>query len=180
MLFQYLLLDRQDVVDLDVISIYRSSKNSQDSQLITHLKCMMDYTRICILGGDLNINLKKESGANIVKELKSFGFKQLIDFPTHKAGGIIDHLYVYHPNGLEDVEIAWDIFASFYSDHFGISVVIRKEKDSFKQIQTTVPDYLLVDANSSSSTLENNIANRNNNSKQKRSKSTLEMKKKRR
>ena len=120
----------------------------------------MDYTRICILGGDLNINLKKESGANIVKELKSCGFKQLVNVPTHKAGGIIDHLYVYHPNGLEDVEITWDIFASFYSDHFGISVSIKKEKDSFKQIPTTVPDYLLQDSNTSSNATESENADK--------------------
>ena len=57
---------------------------------------------------------------------------------------------MHHSDRFEDVEIGWDVFAAFYSDHFGISVVIRKEKDSFRQIQTTVPDYLLLEPNSSS------------------------------
>ena len=85
---------------------------------------------------------------------------------------------MYHPNGLEDVEISWDIIASFYSDHFGISVVIKKEKDSFKQIPTTVPDYLLQDSNTSSNATESEDANKNNDSRRKRPQRSGEIKRK--
>ena len=88
--------------------------------------------------------------------------------------------HVYHPNGFKNVEITWELFAPFYSDHFCISVVIKKKKDSFKQIPTTVQDYLLQDPNTSINATEIEHANKNNGSKRKRPQRSLETKKKRR
>ena len=70
-------------------------------------------------------------------------FTKLIDAPTHMKGGTIDHLYVWRPPGFTNILINWELFSPFYSDHFGISITINKEKDVFKSILSTVPDYLI-------------------------------------
>lgn len=73
-------------------------------------------------------------------ELLSMGFKQVIHTPTHRDGGIIDHLYVYQPHDLKDVMINSSLFAPFYTDHFGISVIINKGTNPFLQMPSTISD----------------------------------------
>ena len=70
---------------------------------------------------------------------------QLIDHPTHKDGGIIDHLYMYRPSCYSEVIISWELFSPFYSDHFGISIIINKGNNPFLQMPTTIPDDLIND-----------------------------------
>ena len=95
---------------------------------------------ICIISGDFNIDYRKNSTHSIVSALLRMGFRQFIDTPTHTAGGMIDHLYIYQPHNSTDVIINSALFAPHYSDHFGISVVINKGSNPFIEMPSTLPD----------------------------------------
>ena len=71
-----------------IISLYRSSRNSADELLISHIKRMIDLNQICIVAGDFNINFLTESNNIIIKELHRLNFKQMMDEPTHTQGGL--------------------------------------------------------------------------------------------
>ena len=75
------------------------------------------------------------------------GFKQLIDTPTHRDGGIIDHLYIYQPEETMGVLINSSIFTPLYSDHAAISVVINKGTNEFIRMPSTAPDDVTNDPN---------------------------------
>ena len=143
-------------VDVDIVGIYRSSRNPKDAELLSHLKRMVNYGQICIISGDFNINYRKEQENSFIKELLRMKFVQLVDVPTHRDGGTIDQIFLYRPNVFEDVLIKWDVFAPFYSDHFGLSIIINKEKESFKSIESTIPDYLLEEDSSITTINEHN------------------------
>ena len=82
-------------------------------------------------------------------------FIQLIDLPNHRNGGIIDHFFLYRPNEMGDVIINWEIIATFYSDHFGISIIINKGQNAFREMCSTVPDELLDDTQDTLDTSKN-------------------------
>ena len=67
--------------------------------------------------------------------------------PTHRAGGIIDQLYIYRPSIFDDVIINYSLFSPFYSDHFGISLIINKGTNPFITMPTTVPEDTANNAN---------------------------------
>ena len=75
------------------------------------------------------------------------GFVQYIDKSTHRSGGIIDHLYIFRPAEHHNVVINWDLYSAFYSDHFGISIIINKGENVFRKMQSSIPDE--VNSNSS-------------------------------
>ena len=81
-----------------------------------------------------------------IKELQRRGFKQMIDEPTHMLG-VIDHLYIYCPPLYKDVVIKSTLISVFYSDHFGIHIKLSKKEDEFKPIESSIPDYLIDQAN---------------------------------
>ena len=141
-------------VEINVISIYRSSASMLDRDLITKLHELISKDKICVICGDFNIRYASTPTHNIVSELLSMNFTQLIDHPTHMDGGIIDHLYLYKPSIYEDVKIEWSLFAPFYSDHYGISIIINKNDGEFLEMPSSVPD-----------TIEDNAENRCNTSK---------------
>ena len=111
--------------------MYRSNRSSSDEALILHLQEMVRGDRICIICGDFNIRLQNEPEHVLVTGILKMDFVQLIDKPTHKDGGIIDHFYLYRPSLYSEVSISWDLFSPFYSDHFGISIIIKKEENAF-------------------------------------------------
>ena len=127
--------------------MYRSSRSSDDESLISHITRMIDLNQICIVTGDFNINFLTESNHIIIKELHRLNFKQMMDEPTHTQGGIIDHLYIYCPHLYKDVKINSTLISAFYTDHFGIHITLYKKEDEFKHIESTVPDYLIEQAN---------------------------------
>ena len=133
-------------VPIDIISLYRSSTCTNDLILLNNIKEMVNRDNICLICGDFNIRFQNSPNHTLVNELLKLNFSQLIDQPTHRDGGIIDHLYMYRPLEFSDVLITWELFCPFYSDHHGISIVINKKDNSFIKMQTTVPDHLLKDA----------------------------------
>ena len=82
-------------VNLDVISLYRSSSCSSDLDLLENIKQLFTVDNICILCGDFNLRFRNIQRHYLINEILKMDFIQLIDHPTHKDGGIIDHLYLY-------------------------------------------------------------------------------------
>ena len=113
-------------IDIEVIGVYRSSRrNLQDHSFISELVRLIDRNKICIIMGDFNISLANQAANLVPQRLQEMGFMQKIDKPTHIRGGVIDHFYLFCPANQQNVIVNWDLFAPFYSDHFGISIVIN-------------------------------------------------------
>ena len=138
------------VVPVDFIGLYRSSTTTRDQDLVSRLKQMLIDDRISIICGDFNIRYKTDSQHFLVCEIMKMNFVQLIDHPTHKDGGISDHLYLYRPSCYNEIIISWELFSPFYSDHFGISIIINKENNPFLRMLTTVPYDLIINENNGS------------------------------
>merc|ERR1711873_385640 len=73
--------------------------------------------------------------------------------PTHGDGGIIDHVYLYRPYMYKEVVINWALFAPFYSDHFGISIIIQKKEWVRLKMKSTFPDIFGDNSNVSNTTV---------------------------
>ena len=70
-----------------------------------------------------------------------------------------------HPHICKDVKINSTLISAFYTDHFGIHITLYKKEDEFKHIESTVPNYLIEQAN-------NEGQNRKANTKRKKDSST--------
>ena len=93
----------QKEVDLNIIGVYRSSTNTNSNEFISDLMTLIDNHKICIIQGDFNIRYSKDIYHPITSILHDMQFQQLIDQPTHRDGGIIDHAYVFKPSRYEDI-----------------------------------------------------------------------------
>ena len=167
----------ETTIDLNIIGVYRSSRNVNDQQLVSDLKRMINRDKICVISGDFNINYRTNSDHSVVTEILNMNFKQLIDTPTHRAGGIIDHLYIYRPSIFDDVIINYSLFSPFYSDHFGISLIINKGTNTFIKMPTTVHEHTFNNANEQRN---ERLPQNNSSSKRKRTPSESTKNKKRR
>ena len=132
-------------VPIEIIGLYRSSTCTHDNTLLHNIKKMVDKNKISIICGDFNIRFQDTPRPFLVDEILKMNFNQLIDHPTHREGGIIDHLYTRRPPQYSDVLISWELFAPFYSDHYAISIVINKDNNQFLQMPSTIPDGLFID-----------------------------------
>ena len=106
--------------------------------------------------------------------MKRNDFAQVMGEPTHMQGGIIDHLYIRQPEAYNDVEITYDLFAPFYSDHFGINVTLFKRERVFNHIESSVPDDLIrqeEERDRKENSKRRKLDQKNNQSKRKQSKS---------
>ena len=137
------LHDSEKIVNVDIISLYRSGNNPNDSDILSHIQSMFDPSRICIISGDFNLDIRKQSRHLIIQELKKMMFDQKIETPTHVQGGIIDHLYIYYPQEFKDVLISYETVAAFYTDHFGISITLHKGENKFRQIKSSISEDLI-------------------------------------
>ena len=72
---------------------------------------------------DFNINFNK---ASILKDFfHSKDFAQLIKFPTHYSGSLIDQIYISQE--LQQEQVVTKQFATYYTDHDILSVWIKKQ-----------------------------------------------------
>lgn len=131
------------IINADILSIYSFCSSIDSAPLLDHLKRLTNKENICIIGGNVNIKDKTDFTHCVVSELLGMGFEQFIDALTHRDGCIIDHLYIDRPRLSTGVIIDNSLFASFYSDHFGMSIVIDKGASPFFQTSSTVPDYVV-------------------------------------
>ena len=104
--------------NFDVINIYRS-QDADNPDFLKDLGKLAQGPKPCILVGDFNINFLKESHHPIVKKILSCGFQQLVTFPTHSAGGLLDHIYVKRIPFQPEVIINFP----FYSDHAHVTAM---------------------------------------------------------
>ena len=104
--------------NFDVINIYRS-KDADNAHFLKDLGQLAKGPKPCFLVGDFNINVLKESLHPVVKKISSCGFQQLVGYPTHSAGGLLDHVYVENIPFQPDIGINFP----FYSDHANVTVV---------------------------------------------------------
>ena len=126
---------------IDIIAIYRSPNSSSENNdklcdLIDNLGSGNFF--IC---GDLNFrnicwttNTADAKGRRFLESTENKFFEQLIDFPTHRQGGILDILLTNVPDTVLNIE---DIGPLSNSDHSAISVDIMfnaKYNDSSEKV----------------------------------------------
>ena len=98
----------------DVICIYRSTTSNLDLQreFTQEIDSVMNIDRRQIFIGDFNIEASENL---IVQEFEKKNFRQLVTFPTHEDGGIIDHCYI--SNLIQPETIKLEQKAVHYTDH---------------------------------------------------------------
>ena len=100
---------------IDIITVYRQS-GSKFHRLTEKISELCVNDRLIVLG---DFNFPSEEDNIFTDFMKSAGFNQLIDRPTHDCGGTIDHLYV------RNVVVKHFLHPLYFSDHSAISVMIE-------------------------------------------------------
>ena len=108
--------------EYDVISTYRSTNSSQEShiQFLTNLEKLINNKKKTIVTGDFNT---VPETSVIGREMTSWGFKQVITYPTHLEGNCIDHCYVSDNISTETVKIKKT--PVYYTDHDKIQIYVK-------------------------------------------------------
>ena len=106
--------------DLEIVNIYRSQEcNTRVFQ--DKLQYVVDTSRPTIVCGDTNIDISRDRGHGFVEFMESLGFTQMVTWPTHARGGLLDHVWV--TEGLRDkVEVKQE--AIYFSDHDILTIKI--------------------------------------------------------
>ena len=104
--------------EFDIVNIY-CSQGANKAEFLRDLGKMAGSPKPCFIVGDFNINYLRVPHEMIVNKIQSCGYKQLVQHPTHIAGGLLDHVYVKR--------LSWDpeVYLNFpyYTDHAAISIV---------------------------------------------------------
>ena len=100
--------------DIDVITVYRSTDNSQVGivAFLKDLNEILDPKKRTAILGDFNISFPDNP---ISRELMAWDFKQLVEYPSHIEGNIIDHIYI--SDKVDPKLVVVDQHPVFYSDH---------------------------------------------------------------
>ena len=70
---------------------------------------------------DFNINFLHDPKDSIIQRITSNGFKQIVEGPTHKEGGLLDHVYI---RGVPlEFEPHIQIDFRHYTDHGAITII---------------------------------------------------------
>ena len=114
---QYYQMSKVSSEEFDIVNIY-CSKGANKTEFLKDLGSLASAPRPCFIVGDFNINFLRDPKEQIIKKILSCGFKQIVNYPTHKAGGLIDHVYIKR--------LSWQphtmINFPYYSDHGAISI----------------------------------------------------------
>ena len=102
----------------DIVNVYRSQECTVFKEKV---KYVVDPLRSTILTGDTNIDILKDSGKHFVEFMKDLGFTQLVKFPTHDQGGLLDHVYVTQ-DLIERVSVSQT--GIYFSDHHLITIKV--------------------------------------------------------
>ena len=109
--------------ELDVICVYISPQSkSQYCQLtfLRDLQSILDSRKKTVIVGDFNI----ESVDSVIgKEMRNWNFNQLITYPTHIDGNILDHCYTSDQISVKSVKIQQE--PVYYSDHDKIEISLH-------------------------------------------------------
>ena len=110
------------IIIFDVISIYRSTNSSQQTQIhfLTALEKLINNKKKTIVTGDFNT---APVTSVIGREMTSWGFKQLISYPTHLEGNCLDHCYMSDNISTGTVKIKQT--PVYYTDHDKIEIIVK-------------------------------------------------------
>ena len=106
-----------------LISVYRYSENSNIRGFTDQVLNCFNLSKIVIILGDINIDLKKDPMNIFTKSLTTMGFKQLVLQPTHILGGILDHVYANCP--FSSKCSLNKIHPLYYSDHDAVTFFLE-------------------------------------------------------
>ena len=121
---------RIDFKDLILLAVYRSpSHNSSKdkTELIKRLSTIKDSSKPVVVCGDMNISYNPSQPSDNILSLNMIknGFKQLVTYPTHIKGNILDHLYLrFPPDSL--IPPLHRLHYPYYSDHDAILLMLKK------------------------------------------------------
>jgi hypothetical protein len=105
---------------MKVVTGYRS----QECNLTLFKQSLLN--QVCLNGkililGDFNIDINSPMYGQAFKEFEESGFKQMIDYPTHEAGHILDLAFINFPSS----NCQWFHHQPYYSDHDALCVLLN-------------------------------------------------------
>ena len=109
----------------DIINVYRSSGTSSIT-FLDDLKDLFDDNRETWVIGDFNICFHSEKDHLIFKTLASLDFKQLVMYPTHIEGRLIDLVFHFSPQSLDLYDVKQQ--SPYFTDHDVLYVQNKKVK----------------------------------------------------
>ena len=109
--------------EFDVICVYRSTSDTQNNQIefLTDLNSILNNRKRTIITGDFNTN---PTTSVIGREMLNWDFTQMISYPTHCQGNLLDHCYISDKISVPSVKI--NQTPVYYTDHDKIEIVINK------------------------------------------------------
>ena len=104
----------------DLIVVYKSP-TGKDSDLRNILERAINPQRSTLVCGDFNMCFTERKISNTILFLIESGFMQLVQDPTHIAGGHIDHVYV------RGIQANIQLYSPYYTakDHDGLLISIN-------------------------------------------------------
>ena len=113
-------LESEDII---LLGVYRSNDGSLVS-LFDEIEDLITEEKLCVIGGDMNINLLKQPNNFFISKMKENKFEQYVRKATHTEGGLIDHIYIRQ--GIKKISWAVEHLPKYYSDHDGLGVIFWK------------------------------------------------------
>ena len=111
-------------LSMKVLLVYRSHQQDIQSFMETLSNLLRNHNDISIIFGDFNIDLLKINRNSINLKNLLFGFKQIVDKPTHIDGGLIDHIYI-RECFLDIFEIDLIKCSLNFSDHDALKIRLK-------------------------------------------------------
>ena len=107
---------------LDIINIYRS-EGAITENFKKDLRMLFNAKKVTYLVGDFNLCFESESSHPVLREIRNLGFEQMVKFPTHMAGRLIDHVHVFSPNDFPQcIDVRQQ--SPYFTDHDLLSVIV--------------------------------------------------------
>ena len=109
------IVDQTDTNHPFLLVLVYSSGNNPLQELVVDLKRLLQPNITTIVIGDFNFS-NKETNV-LTKFLKKQLFTQVINWPTHREGGTIDHCYVSN-----NARVQVTRHSPYYSDHDALCI----------------------------------------------------------
>ena len=126
--------------NIDIICVYRSDLGSIE-ELYCKIYSKLTPLKLTMICGDFNICALENSKNLLTQSLLAENFKQIVKYPTHEKGGLIDHIYIKNTPEIYDVYH----HSVYYSDHDGICVTFgslqQTNEQAFPNKNTADTDY---------------------------------------
>ena len=114
--------------NIDIICVYRSDLGSIE-ELYCKIYSKLTPLKLTMICGDFNICALENSKNLLTQSLLAENFKQIVKYPTHEKGGLIDHIYIRNTPEIYDVYH----HSVYYSDHDGICVTFGSLQQTNEQ-----------------------------------------------